>query len=163
LVIPWIFYQEILGAKRKLSDIEFLAVKEFDGKLRTNEGFLSATGDLATLTANTGKDMYLARAQVTIYLNELAGASVATSQQVVLKMNGIIIETSRASLSQVGTIARGTGVTALVYEFKNIGQKVLAGQIIKLEVITLAIVADVEGFIECWEEPTGDTPQVASI
>jgi len=53
----------ITGAST-LSDIMFISVKEFGSKLRTTEGTLSATGYLCTLTANTGKDMYLAKAKV---------------------------------------------------------------------------------------------------
>ncbi len=154
MVFPWIpFLKQKAGGK--LSDIEFLAIKEFDSKLRYAEGHIAAAGDLATLTANTGKDMYLATAKCTIYTNPTSGFSAG--DQVVIKANGTIIETTNYSqLSAVGN-------AVFTYEFKNIGHKVLAGQIIKMEVITLDTDTEVDGYIECFEETTGETPQVASI
>jgi len=157
-MFPIVFYQEILKRGKKLSDIEFLAIKEFNGKLRSDEGFLSAIGDLATLTANTGKDMYLARAKVTFFMNNFTGASV--TEKCELKLNGTTIETARASITQ-STIDSGT--STIIYEFKNIGHKVLSGEIIKLEVIVNDSDVDIEGFIECFEEDTNDTPQITSI
>lgn len=144
----------------QLSDIQFLAVKEFQGKLRSDEGFLSAVGDLATLTANTGKDMYLARASVTFFPNT-ATFQGTTPDEAVLKINGVIVESAKVSLVR-HTSAGSTNITE-TYEFKNIGRKVLAGQIIKIEVITLSATIDVEGFIECFEETTGATPRLAAL
>jgi len=137
-----------------LSDIEYLAIKENDGKLRSDEGFKSTTGDLATLTANSGKDMYIARAKVTFFLNAVNTSSFG--DEVVLKINGVIKETSKASLL-AGNVS---GTSTIIYEFKNMGLKVAATQIIKLEVITLDADTDVEGFIECFEETTGASPAV---
>jgi len=153
MVFPWI---QFLGKKGKLSDIEYLAIKEFDGKLRSAEGTLSAAGDLATLTANGGKDMYIASAKVTFFAN--ADGAESTADEVVLKLNGTIIETAKWSLDDSGAVSGG--VLAFTYEFKNIGQKVAATQIIKLEVITLDAEVDVEGFIEVFEEDTGASPAV---
>ena len=154
MVFPWISF--LKERKKRLSDIEFLSIKEFDGKIRSDEGFLSATGDLATLTATSGKDMYLARAKVIFFINS-ESASVAAGDEVVLKLNGVIKETSRSTTAGTGG---GGGNGTVIYEFKNIGQKVLATQIIKLEVITLDTQSDVEGFIECFEETTGESPAV---
>jgi len=155
MVGPWI--HALFGRKKRLSDIEYLAIKEFDGKLRSDEGFLSAAGDLATLTATAGKDMYIARAQVTFFQNT-GTANPAAADEVVLKLNGVIIETTKQTIGQRTNV--GFVNATNVYEFKNIGQKVAATQIIKLEVITLDADTDVEGFIECFEETTGDSPAV---
>jgi len=149
-----------VGAGRKLSDIEFLAIKEFGGKLKKNEGFLSATGTLATLTAAGGKDMYIARAKVTLYLNATRKSSVA--DKVELQINGTNVETAVWTV-QGSSTSQDSGVNAIIYEFKNIGHKVLATQIIKLEVITLSAEVDVEGFIECFEETTGVSPQIPPL
>ena len=65
--VPGIFSTLTSGAT--MSDIMFLAKKEFDGKLRQNDGTRTTAGDLATLTATTGKDMYLAYAKVNIFDN----------------------------------------------------------------------------------------------
>jgi len=137
-----------------MSDILFLSTKEFLGKLRHDDGSLSATGDLATLTANTAKDMYLARAKVIFFLNNSNTQSVADA--VVLKVNGTIVETAKSTLTMESTFDAGMQVFS--YEFSNIGHKVDAGQVIKLEVITLDADTNVEGFIECFEEDNGVSP-----
>jgi len=137
------------------SDVAFLMRKEFESAIVSDEGFLSATGDLASLTASVGKDMYLASAKVTYFINTFIAGS--QGNQIVLKLNDVIIETSK--FSALGGSGSGVGGTStLVYEFKNIGQKVIAGEVIKLEVITLASTCDVEGFIECVEVDTGEDP-----
>ena len=153
MVGPWI--HALFGRKKRLSDIEYLAIKEFGGKIKTDEGFLSAAGDLATLTASAGKDMYLASAKVTFFANTVASAA-AIADEVVLKLNGTVIETTKVTWDN----ATDGGILSFAYEFKNIGRKVTTSQIIKLEVITLDGDTDVEGFIECFEETTGESPQV---
>jgi len=142
-----ILFNKIQAGAVTLSDILVLAVKEKLGKLRSDEGFLSATGDLATLTANSGKEMYIARAQIIYFSNQTT--AVNGGCEVVLKINGTIVETTNFSTDIRGPI---------VYEFKNIGHKVAATEIIKLEVISLDTPVDVEGFIECFEETTGVNP-----
>lgn len=143
----------------ELSDKMFLAVKEFDGKLRDNEGVkLGVTGDLATLTANTGKDMYLASAKISAR-HDFSGAT-NQSYKVELKMNGVIKETAIGTFSLA---AAGTGTISQPYEFKNIGKKVAATEIIKLEVIAIGSDIEIEGFIECFEEPSGATPRLPAL
>jgi len=141
-----------------MSDILFLSVKEHAGKIRSNEGFLSTTGDLAALTANAGKEMYLARAKVVFFTNT---TNVSADDEVVLKINGTIIETVKYS----SAVSSGSGIggnAKAYYSFENMGHKVAAWEIIKLEVIALSSVVDVEGFIECFEEPTGQSPYQSS-
>ena len=154
-MFPWILFLSPRGG-RKLSDIEFLSIKTFGSKIVTDENPLSTTGDLATLTASSGKDMYLAAAKVVFYMNATDGQS--TGDQVDLLVNGTVVETARASL------ARSSGITGadstVVYEFKNVGLKVAATQIIKLEVIAIDATTDVEGFLTCFEEATGESPAI---
>ncbi len=137
-------------------DLAFLSGKEFDGKLRTNEGVVTTTGDLATLTATTGKDMYLASAQCSTVRSDIAGLGNVTVK-VELKLNGVVIET------WIAHTMWNTSLTHFdnVYNFKiGIGKKVLAGQIIKLEVVTNAgSDNDFEGAISCFEEDTGVDPR----
>jgi len=133
-------------------DIAFLSKKEFDGKIVTDEGFLGATGTLCTLTANTGKDMYLARAKIIVH-NNLVN-QVAFNNVIQLQQNAVVLETAEISVGS-GTVG---GSSAVVYEFKNIGQKVLASQVIRLECTGLSANADVVGFIKCFEEDTGESP-----
>lgn len=128
-----------------MSDILFLSVKEHAGKLKNNEGVLAATGTLATLTATSGKDMYLARAKISADTST-AGGTV----KVELQANGTVIETALIRSS-------GTTDASEDYEFVNIGHKVSATQVIKLEVISITNVT-VEGTLECFEENTGESP-----
>jgi len=141
-----------------MGDIQFLSIKEFDGKLRSDEGFRSTAGNLASLTANTGKDMYIGRAKIVWYMD--SGNQQAIGNECVLKINDSVIETSKNTMGFPNSFG---GTPTMVYEFKNMGHKVLAGQIIKLEVITMDIRTEIEGFIECFEEDTGTTPQIPSI
>jgi len=157
--LPLILFGVEIG-DTDMGDIEYLAIKEFDGKLRSNEGTLSATGDLATLTANTGKDMYLASAKCTFYLNNDSNA-ISLQNEVQLSVNAVIIE--RAITSYTVQTSSGAAVLTIKYEFKNIGRKVAAGEIIKLAVTTLDVDTDVTGFIECFEEDTGETPQIPPL
>ena len=59
-----------------LSDVLVLAVKEFLGKTKYDEGAATSTGDVATLTASTGKDMYFAKGQVNFKSTSATGALV---------------------------------------------------------------------------------------
>ena len=131
---------------------KFILQAEFDGRLKSDEGFLSAAGDLATLTAASGKDLYLTAAKVVLFANSASGASVA--DEVVLKVNGSVVETAKSSWNE-------TSHATYIYEFKNIGHKVVYSvgtEILKLEVITLDTQIDAEGFIQAIEVPTGENP-----
>ncbi len=142
-----------------MGDIEYLSIKEFDGKLRKNEGVLSATGTLATLTANSGKDMYIARAKC-VFFSNTASTGTSGSAKIELQVNGIVVESLRTFLVMV---AGSQQMLTFEYEFKNIGHKVAATQVIKLEVTAMPTTIDVEGFIECFEETTGETPQIPPL
>jgi len=99
--------------------------------------------------------MYLARAKCTVTPN---AGNDDNSGEMVLKVNGVIFETTKWRIK--GSTSTGdTGQKAHVYEFVNVGQKVAATQIIKLEVIsnTLSVC---EGFLSCFEEDTGASPAV---
>ena len=158
MVGPWISYLEVIGGA-DLSDIEYLAIKECDGKLRSDEGGLIILGTLADLTANTGKDMYLARAKIN-FIYTTTGSSGVFRSEVELRLNGSPIETARSSFSASSTSTEFATMTA-EYEFKNIGQKVLAGEVISLQVTEIGTSVFIEGFIECFEEDTGTTPAIS--
>jgi len=162
MVFPWIpFLKE---RKKRLSDIEFLAIKEFDGKLKTNTNIKDdgTTGDLATLTAAAGKDMYLAKAKVIGRIDALNTVAPKVIE-VVLKANAVIKDrcyfNATAGSSGGGGASKG-GNGELQYEFQVQGIKVAATQIIKLEVIASDAIVDLTGTLVCFEETTGDPPQV---
>lgn len=132
---------------KRLSDIEFLAIKEFQGKLREDDGTVTATGDIASLTANSGKDLYITSAKCSH-----RNATNAGYVTVVLKKNGTEIE--RCQLGAAGQPDTES------YEFKNIGFKVAATQIVKIELVTEVGTAVVSGYIQGFEEDTGEDPRV---
>jgi len=144
LVFPWVAF--LKERRKRLSDIEYLAIKEFGGKLRQSDTPAKTTiGDLVTLTANTGKDMYLAKAKIQSHTTGVGSLTVQ------LKVNTVPIEEFKMSVV----------ASTLIQEFKFVssGFKVLAGEIIKLEV-TVATNISVGGQLICFEENTGDTPVV---
>ena len=142
--------------KKTLSDIEFLAKKEFDGKLRTAEGTLTATGDLATITANSGKDMYLAKTKVSV--RQTTSDRNSRTVIVELKVNAVIKSTWSCDLNAQSTTIGAT--SSIGYEFVLSGVKVAATQIIKLEVITIDADMEVNGELVVFEETTGETPVI---
>lgn len=140
-------------------DIAFLAKKEFDGKLRENEGSRSTIGTLATLTATSGKDMYLAKAKVNVFQNSnTAPTTVSANITIELQANGIVQETYQTILPW-DTNPTFSPPNAN-YEFVISGIKVSATQVIKLEVTAIGVDVDVEGVITCFEETTGEDPSV---
>lgn len=148
-MLPWTWpVFTLLKKRRSMSMLEFLAIKEFDGKLRTNESQRTAIGDLATLTAAAGKDMYFGTAKIS---GTEAGSGVSVFE---LSINGTVVETARVQVSSTDSFE---------YEFKNKAHKVTTGQIIKIEWTVEGDTVTAEGYIECWEENTGVSPQIPSI
>lgn len=143
------------GAGDEMGDLEYLAIKEFEGKLRTDRGSLSIASTLTALTATAGKDMYIGKAKVVFTNNGTGGTN--SLNQVELQLNGSAIEIVTQSIT---TSVDGFNFE---YEFKDMGHKVLAGQVIRLQVTTLGTTVDVVGFIECWEEDTGASPQIPPL
>lgn len=141
-----------------MGDIIDMAIKEFEGKLRSNTAVQpsATTGDLGTLTANTGKDMYLARAKASI---KDTGGAVAGQLKIELLVNGIVRDRWFTSMSRNTNIGGHVGNT---YDFMS-GFKVTTGQTIKLRVDTAATNVEVSGTVECFEEDTGVSPQIPTI
>jgi len=158
--LPLILFQ-VVGPGVDMGDLEFLSIKEFDSKLRQDDGTLTAIGDLATLTANTGKDMYLGKAKIVMQRIINPGASFHTAT-VALKLNGITVE--QGVITTTTGASNTSGLLSMEYEFISIGQRVTAGQIIKLEVTAITSAdSSISGTLVCFEETTDDTPQIPSI
>lgn len=156
MVGPWIaFIPQLVSVRRRLSDIEYLSIKEFEGKLVTNTGQKAdgTTGDLATLTASSGKDMYLAKAQASIRFDATTALILG---EIVLKVNGVI----KDRWEWGGVLNTETGLVEDSHNFTIVGLKVTTGQIIKLEVISSDADVDINGTIECFEETTGTSPKI---
>ena len=160
MVFPPIhWFMGIQGAGGIISDIMFLAKKEFDGKLKTAEGTLSVAGDLATLTASSGKDMYLAKAYVSA-TTENADTAAEVSVTIELKVNGVIKGTWRAQITDRKLTNESRASSSVNYQFAMTGIKVAATQIIKLEVIQVGALIEANGELVCFEETTGETPVI---
>jgi hypothetical protein len=134
-------------------DIQFLAHKEFNGKLVTDEGTLTAAGDLCTITANTGKDLYLAGAKLN-WVTNAANFNMVAELKAGPVGSETVIETYR------GTTIASLGTGNMQYEFKTKGIKVTAGENILIELTSFSSAGteDCEGIIQGWEEDTGVSP-----
>ena len=130
------------GGGGALGNLAYLSKKEFDGKLRQNDSDQTTVTDLATLTANTGKDMYLAAAKLAW---QPGGTGLTIAVQ--LQINGTVVETGRGGTSN----SEDQGFD---YEFSSLGHKVAAGQIIKLQATSVGS-GTISGCITCFEEDTG--------
>lgn len=155
--LPTILFRVAGGAE--MSDIQFLSIKEFDGKLVTDNGTLAVgiMGDLATLTASGGKDMYLGKARISVTASTDTNDTRCTA---VLNVNGVPKEPVKIVIA--GGNDGTKSVTTYDYEFELTGLKVTTTQIIKIDV-TQNSNALIEGVLECFEEDTGTTPQIPSI
>lgn len=143
-------------------DLLFLAVKTFKGKTRDTKGTkVGATGDLATLTATTGKDMYKAKASIVVTKLTLGGT--IEHAIVELKANGTSIEIADIYINdeifQPNSSVDHAAATmaACPFEFKWVG-KVASTQIMKIEVTTCSTNITVNGTLEVFEETTGIDP-----
>ncbi len=157
-MFPWLVH--LVGKGRRLSDIEYLAIKEFDGKLVHNDGNVTAAGDVCTLTASGGKDMYLGRARIMVTA-EVSAAAPGTAI-VSLLLNGVVIESTRVEVIAAAQTsnAGAAGSSSQDFTFALSGAKVAAGEIIKIEATTVDANVSVYGMIVCFEETTGASPAV---
>ena len=154
MVGPWLNSLWERGGGR-LSDIEYMSIKEFDSKRVSNQVRLTAAGTGATLTASGGKDLYLAGAEVTLHLEAFGNANDESVLE--LTANGTVIETITLSSEGNTSVATGTGYQA---NFMAKGIKVAATQVLKIEGATIDSNHAVETFIYGFEEATGASPAI---
>ena len=153
-MFPWLVH--LVGKRGRLSDIEYLAIKEFDGKIVSNEGSKAgSTGTIATLTANSGKDMYLAGAQIIV--KRTSATTAANTMTIELQSNSVVKETASISFELAGTSVTGN---TIVYNFVIKGIKVAATQVIRLELTAEAGDISVDGTLIAFEETTGASPAI---
>ena len=144
-------FEFVAGGGGVSGDLAFLSKKEFDGNIVTNQvGRNGTTGDVASITAASGKDLYAAKAKVNMVYDG-AGTSGTVIE---LKLNAVVKETFQFD----GTVLSGTTPQPTNYEFVNIGQKVAATQTIKLEVILVGTGDHIESTIVCFIVDTGTDP-----
>ena len=158
MVFPWIAF--LKESKKRLSDIEFLAIKEFDGKrvdadAQTTVSNTTTETDVVTVTANTGKDMYLASA--TVHVNMSVSQTFDATYR--LYANGTVVDAAYTKY-----LISSSDVQYYAIKFDTKGIKVAANQIIKITVqhstATSTSVTVNAGKLVLWEEDTGNSPQV---
>ena len=139
-----------------MDDIEYLSIKDFNSKLRSNDSVRTTTGVLATLTANTGKDMYLASAIISC--GSTSAGTPSGLYTVQLRVNSVVVETGYVYITGVSD----NGWNKYEFAFKG---KVTTGQVIDLNVSRAVSVTttEVSGSIQCFEEDTGTTPQIPPL
>ena len=148
--LPLILFQ-VKGGEKDMGDIIDLAIKEFEGKTVKNNFFRSTSGTLATLTADTGKDMYLAVAEGTIATS--LTTTVVDQVTVDLVVNSVTVESISVLVDVNSRLSP--------YKFKFSG-KVTTGQTISIEATigTAGSAMQMTGNLECFEEDTGNTPAI---
>ena len=148
---PWLVFLKQSG--KRLSDIEYLAIKEFGGKrvdADNQQTLTTATEtDTATQTASAGKDMYLGGATV-MFSKSSSGSNILTMR---LYINGVVVELIRKVAAVSGDIG--------FFNFLAKGNKVAATQIIKVTVDSNATDSIFWGAkLTLFEEDTGASPAV---
>ena len=143
-----------------MSDIEFLAKKEFDGKLVTNTGQQAdgGTGNAAILTASSGKDLYLAKASVTLRMDAVSTSFLLP--EVTLVANGVVKDRVEATALANSSSGPDLAVNALKYEFTVQGIKVATTETIVIDVVSSDVDIDITGTLVGFEETTGDDPTI---
>ena len=156
-MFPVIFFPSILTLESGvaehvlMSDILFMSVKEHAGKKVQADGMASTVANICTLTASTGKDLYLAEAQINC---KSTGVGGTTNVTVVLKANGIVIETFSVNLAGQST---SEGEYSKIYTFAEKGEKVTATQSFTLDITSVTDVT-VSGHLLGFQETTGESP-----
>jgi len=140
-------------ADDEMSDIQFLAIKEFEGKTRKLDGTATGNGTLVTLEAGSAKDMYLAGAKVNVFDENVVNVSRGT---ISLTINNVVEE-----ICELGGTSNTQG--SFPYSFKLKGIKVTTGQVIKLEITDFEGTPAFFGVLHCWEEDTDASPQIPPL
>lgn len=159
MVGPWILFAPRKKGG-KLSDIEYLSIKDFDGKrvdvdAVTDVNLTTTETDLATQTASSGKDMYLAGARVTGTIDVAGGAGSSTILR--LRVNGVDVEQKR--------FEELADESEFSYTFLTKGVKVAATEIIKITAqhSNTTQQSKLKSKLLLFEETTGESPQVPTI
>ena len=108
--------QEPRIISRNLSDVEFLAIKESQGKLRSDSNYANGPGSTAKLTALTGKDMYLARAKCVYHKN--GGSSPITNPPAVLLVANDIVVVKVSIYCSKTTLAKLLSTNLKMWDIK---------------------------------------------
>ena len=151
MIGPWI--HALFERGRRVSDIEFMSVKQFEGKLKKAEGSATGTGTIVSITPATGKTFYLAGAHVQ---QVATGAVAAYSWHAELKNDTTVVDNVGAQGSATTTL------TALPQIFQLKGDS-LVGNSSKTYSINIQANSDslqLEAMIYGYEEDDADDPRL---
>ncbi len=170
MVLPWIFYQEESGVKRKVSDIEFLSIKEFDNKLITEFASFNTTGVKITHTVPNGKTFYLSKCAFmatdagNVDLQILSNTVQVRSCFITIKYDGTIIDRLHYNFASQGVNASDPGGMATSNDkwgSSIIGKSLQGtGAGVNVEIEVTAISGNYAVILEGFEEDTGTSPAI---
>ncbi len=159
-----ILFNKIVSGASTLSDIMFLAKKEFDNKLFTETSSeFTTTGVKITRTPASGKTYYLAKAKVVL----VGGGDTTYSGEILVhcqvKFDGTVIDNfSIAGFMEEGAgEGPGWGMSGVMPETTVIGKSFDGDAAKKVEVECIAITGtNVSAHVTLvgWEENTGTSP-----
>ena len=160
-----LWLSEIRG-KRKLSDIEYLSIKEFDSKLFTEiSATFTTTGVKITRTIASGKSFYIAKASIIPIVNTVAstsGLSVVNRRCTVdVKYDGTVIDTLGYDFEYDGANSNRAAMgNAFNLESQIIGKKLDGDAVKKVELDATSVSGTYKVRLIGFEETTADTPAV---
>lgn len=165
MVFPWIpFLQE---RKKRVSDLEFLSVKQKDGKIFTETSTeFTTTGVKITRTVPNGKTFYLHKAKVVL----VGGGDAAFTGEILIhcqvKFDGTVIDNfAIAGFMEEGAgEGPGWGMSGVMPETTVMGKSLdgaVAAKNVTVEVIAISG-TNVSGHVTLsgYEETTGDDPRI---
>jgi len=154
MVGPWL--HSLWKRGRRLSDIEFMAVKAFDGKLIVVEGESTSTGELLSYVPANGKKFYFAGGHV----QHIGGApTLSHAWDAELKNDSTIVDRAGAH----GTITNGIGAQTALPQIFQLKGDLLEGDGAKKYSINIAANSDslnLAGMIYGFIEDDADDPRL---
>lgn len=119
MVFPWVAFLKERGGN--VGDLEFLAVKEFDGKLiHTVSSEFTGNADQITYTPASGKTFYVLRCKLYPVTNTIATTAPTTSTgdtttnrrcDVEITLDGTVIDVLTHDMESINGVWTGSGST----------------------------------------------------
>jgi len=151
MIGPWI--HALWKRGRRLSDIEFMSVKQFEGKLKKVQGAATATGTITSFTPATGKTFYLAGAQI-----QMIGNTPTTdwNWNAELKNDTTVVDVVGSS----GSAAFATYALPLKFELKGDSLVGNSSKTYSINVVSNSDSVNLEAMIYGYIEDDADDPRL---
>jgi len=145
----------------EMSDIMFMSVKQFDGKILKADGNVTATGEIAAVTPASGKTFYFANAKMNS-LMVVAGDS--PHAEVEVRNDGTQVETlsQNTGRGQVPSIIWGQSQAGSTYSKIAMGDSLDGDGIKKYSVhcVTIKTTTDIDAELSGFIEDDADSPRL---